>query len=72
MKELTTIDPQLEPVAKVLAATAVSQSFSFCMERKYLQNIQKGELFSLVHGPATTETNVAWISIKQIGRPMIL
>lgn len=70
MKEIATIDPQLEPVAKVLAATAVSQSFSFCMERKYLQNIQKGELFTLDPSPAATETNVAWISIKQIGRPL--
>ena len=35
---------QLEPAVKALAATAISQSFSFCMERKYLQNIEKGEL----------------------------
>lgn len=70
MKELTTIDPQLEPATKVLAATAVSQSFSFCMERKYLQDIEKGDLFVLDPSPAITETNVAWISIKQIGRPL--
>ena len=29
----------LEPAAKVLAATALSESLSFCMERKYLQQI---------------------------------
>lgn len=27
----------LEPAAKTLAATAVSQTLNFCMERKYLE-----------------------------------
>ena len=38
---------ELESVAKALAATAISQSLSFCMERKYLQGIDRGEMFSL-------------------------
>lgn len=29
----------IEPAAKALAATALSQSLSFCMERKYLEGI---------------------------------
>ena len=38
-----------EPAAKALAATAVSQSLSFCMERKYLQNItdEENQLFDI-------------------------
>lgn len=31
-----------ESVAKVLAATSISQSLSFCMERKYLENGKNG------------------------------
>ncbi len=61
---------QYEPAAKMLAATAVSQSFSFCMERKYLQNIEKGELFSLDAVPSTVENDAAWISISQVGKPL--
>ncbi len=59
-----------EPAAKLMAATAVSQSFSFCMERKYLQNIEKGELFSLDAVPSTVENDVAWICISQVGKPL--
>ena len=59
-----------EPAAKLLAATAVSQSFSFCMERKYLQNIERGELFSLEAVPSTIENDAAWISISQVGKPL--
>ena len=61
---------QYEPAAKLLAATAVSQSFSFCMERKYLQNIEKGELFSLEAIPSTIENDAAWIRITQVGKPL--
>jgi len=59
-----------EPAAKLMAATAVSQSFAFCMERKYLQNIEKGELFSLKAIPAAIENDVAWIRITQVGKPL--
>ena len=41
---------QLEPAVKALAATAISQSLSFCMERKYLQGIENGDLFLIVTG----------------------
>lgn len=59
-----------EPAAKLMAATAVSQSFSFCMERKYLQNIEKGELFSLEAVQSTIENDAAWINISQVGKPL--
>lgn len=59
-----------EPAAKLMAATAVSQSFSFCMERKYLQNIEKGEIFSLKAVPSTVENDAAWIRISQVGKPL--
>ena len=59
-----------EPAAKLMAATAVSQSFSFCMERKYLLNIEKGELFSLEAVPSTIENDAAWICISQVGKPL--
>lgn len=64
------IETTQEPVAKVLAASAVAHSFSFCMERKYLQQIEKGELFALDASPASVDSNVAWIAVKQIGRPL--
>ena len=41
MGELTV--HKMEPAAKALAATAMSQTLSFCMERKYLENISDDE-----------------------------
>ena len=61
---------QYEPAAKLLAATAVSQSFAFCMERKYLDGIDSDSLFSLVAVPSTVENEAAWIRISQIGKPV--
>ena len=62
----------LEPAAKVMAATAMSEAFSFCMERKYLQNIDNSELsaFSLAATPVSSNGVAAWIRIKQVGRPI--
>ena len=61
---------QYEPAAKVLAATSVAQSFSFCMERKYLEGIASDSLFSLASIPSTVENEAAWIRISQIGKPL--
>lgn len=61
---------QMEPAAKVIAATAVAQSFSFCMERKYLHNITSSEVFQLKALPPTMETEPTWIEITQIGKPL--
>lgn len=57
--------------AKMLAATALSESLSFCMERKYLQQITDADsVFELEAIPVSSATSVAWIEIKQIGRPL--
>ena len=61
---------QLEPAVKALAATAISQSLSFCMERKYLQGIEKGELFKLDVVNDIVANDATWISINQVGRPI--
>lgn len=62
----------LEPQARVLAATAVSQSLSFCMERKYLTNISTSNsaAFALKTLPTTLESSASWIEIHQIGKPL--
>lgn len=57
--------------AKVLAATALSESLSFCLERKYLQQITDSEsLFEIETISVTSATSVSWIEIKQVGRPL--
>lgn len=61
---------QYEPSAKLMAATAVSQTFSFCMERKYLQGIENGTVFSLKSIPSGLENEAAWIGITQVGKPL--
>ena len=62
----------IEPVAKILAATAISQSLSFCMERKYLQGItdEENQLFEVVAVPSTAITQATWIEIQQVGKPL--
>lgn len=63
----------LEPAAKVLAATALSQSLSFCTERKYLEKIgdkSLNDIFSLEAIPTTLKEEATWIEIKQIGKPL--
>lgn len=62
----------LEPQVRVLAATSVSQSLSFCMERKYLTDISvsNNEAFELEAIPTTLESSASWIEIQQIGKPL--
>lgn len=63
----------LEPVAKLLAATALSQSLSFCMERKYLEKIgdkNLNDIFSLEVISTTLKEEASWIEIRQIGKPL--
>lgn len=63
---------ELEPQARVAAATAMSQSLSFCMERKYLQNItdDENQLFEIEAIPSTLNTQATWIEITQVGKPL--
>jgi hypothetical protein len=63
----------LEPAAKMLAATGLSQSFSFCMERKYIENICDTKSEGIFHLDAVPNTNLeegTWIEIKQVGKPI--
>ena len=62
----------LEPAAKVMAATAMAEAFSFCMERKYLQNIDNSDLsaFSMAVSPVSLNGVASWIEVKQVGKPI--
>lgn len=63
----------LEPAAKALAATALSQSLSFCTERKYLENIGNknlNDVFLLEVIPTSLKEEATWIEIKQVGKPL--
>ena len=62
-----------ESAAKVLAATSISQSLSFCMERKYLEKIADTNLnpyFELKEVGLTSKNDVSWIEITQVGKPL--
>lgn len=62
-----------EPAAKMLAATGLSQSLSFCMERKYLQNIcgdNPNGVFHIEVVPNTVKEEASWIEINQVGKPI--
>lgn len=59
-----------EPAAKVLAATAMSQTVSFCMERKYLSGIERGDCFKLKAEEQLDSLDASWIRIKQVGKPL--
>jgi len=62
-----------ESAAKVLAATSISQSLSFCMERKYLEKIDDANLnpyFTLKEVPTTSKNDVSWLEITQVGKPL--
>lgn len=64
---------QFEPLAKTLAATAMAQSLSYCMERKYLHDLNGSGASSLFHLQTTapvSDSSVKWIGITQIGRPL--
>lgn len=64
---------RFEPLAKTLAATSMAQSLSYCMERKYLQGIDRfgdNSLFHLSIKEPSAGDSVKWISVTQIGRPI--
>lgn len=62
---------QLEPAAKVLAATGVADTINFCMQRNYLQRIDTGEYgFLLQLQMTSTAMQPVWIKICQVGRPV--
>lgn len=63
----------IEPAAKALAATALSQTLSFCMERKYLDGISSSSSsnpFQLEAIESTLKDEAYWLRIKQVGKPL--
>lgn len=64
---------RFEPLAKTLAATSMAQSLSFCMERKYLSDVDGCNLTTPFHLHAiapVADSSVKWINISQIGKPI--
>lgn len=58
---------------KMYAATAMAQTLSFSMERKYLENVDNSDLnplFSLREISVTSKASVSWIEINQVGKPI--
>ena len=58
---------------KMYAATAMAQTLSFSMERKYLERIgdeNYNPLFKLQEIDITGKADVSWIEISQIGKPV--
>ena len=58
---------------KMYAATAMAQTLSFCMERKYIDGIGNSDLnplFQLREVKNTPKSPVSWISITQVGKPL--
>ena len=73
-KKMTPQDAErFEPMAKVLAANGVAQSFSFTSERKYLNGIS-GTSYPFKLELATMRTDLPadpyWIKISQVGKPI--
>lgn len=70
MNELQT---KSDNTLKMYAATAMAQTLSFSMERKYLEGIGESiinPLFQLGEVQNTTKFPVSWIKISQIGKPL--
>lgn len=64
---------RFEPLAKALAASSMAQSLSFCMERKFLQDVDGDGQITPFHLNAiapVSDSSVRWISISQIGKPI--
>ena len=58
---------------KMYAATAMAQTLSFSMERKYLERIgdeSYNPLYRMHEVNTTSKANVSWIEITQIGKPI--
>lgn len=69
----TSLPTVADSTAKMYAATAMSQTLSFCMERKYLDKIgdkQSNPLYIMKEVAVTPKDSVSWIEISQIGKPL--
>ena len=71
MPNTSLIPVELEPQAKVHAATAMSQSLSYCFERKYLADIAINKAFTLkAKNTCEGQLEPSWIKVEQVGRPL--
>lgn len=65
---------KLEPTAKLMAATALSKTLGFYLERKYLLEIADAsddKIFSLDAKAFSASTqSVSWLRIEQVGKPL--
>ena len=69
----TSLPTVADSTAKMYAATAMSQTLSFCMERKYLDKIgdeQSNPLYVMKEVAVTPKDSVSWIEISQVGKPL--
>lgn len=71
--ESKTSEYTIDAVAKVATASSMAMTTSFCMERKFLNNLCSGNscfsLYKRTEGNCELD-NVRWIQIKQIGKPV--
>lgn len=59
-----------EPEAKILASKMMSEAVSFCLDRKYLQNVTESDIIELKANSIGDPLKAAWIRIDQIGHPL--
>lgn len=64
--------PEFEPALRAVAATALADSLSYQMERKYLQKITEKTLEEIhLHKGSNSESiEIQWLKITQVGRPL--
>lgn len=62
---------ELNVAAKVATATAMASATTFCLERRFLHNLQNSEYFKAIieREGCNDFDSIKWISIEQIGRP---
>lgn len=70
---MNNLQTRSDSTLKMYAATAMAQSLSFCMERKYIEGIGNPDinpLFTIGEVKSTQKSPVSWINISQVGKPL--
>lgn len=70
---MNSLQTRNDSTLKMYAATAMAQTLSFSMERKYLEGIGNTDLnplFQLGEVKSTVKSPVSWINISQVGKPL--
>lgn len=71
---MNSLQTRNDSTLKMYAATAMAQTLSFSMERKYLEGIGNTDLnplFQLGEVKSTVKSPVSWIFISQVGKPLL-